>query len=289
MPAGSTDYGQAPGKTLQLFGATVYVNGLQISGGPTGFGPLLVPVGSDSSAHLDLRGKGVNGRVRAYNNSADREVATISGDQTLTDKTLTTPKIGTIHDPTQNLAVLELAGVASAVNWLEVTSGATGVGPTLKPDGETNVDLVLSGKGTGRVKVISDGSGAAFEVSETNVWCHRDNQKCQLTTYTYSNTSTHYPLFGLYRSRGTQASKTVVSADDPVGAVDWYGYNADSDWTSAARVAAYANNTPSGTDRVAGRIEFETGTSAVAPVARATIEAAGDLLIESTNQLQLYD
>ena len=41
--------------------------------------------------------------------------------------------------------------VASAVNYTKISNAATGNGPTVASEGETNVDLNVNGKGTGRV------------------------------------------------------------------------------------------------------------------------------------------
>lgn len=50
-----------------------------------------------------------------------------------------------------------VAHTASAVNYAQVTGGTTGIGPTISSQGETNVNLFLSPKGTGKVGVAAGG------------------------------------------------------------------------------------------------------------------------------------
>src|SRR5438045_1773228 len=55
---------------------------------------------------------------------------------------------------------IKFTATASAANWLTITNSATGTGPTLAVDGgDTNIDLNLAAKGTGKVNVGGAGSG----------------------------------------------------------------------------------------------------------------------------------
>ena len=56
---------------------------------------------------------------------------------------------------------------ASAVNELEITNGATGNGPILGASGETNVDLHIKPKGSGKTVIGSAGASAYFTTSGT--------------------------------------------------------------------------------------------------------------------------
>ena len=90
---------------------------------------------------------------------------TTTGTQTLTNKTLTAPKIadaGFIADA-NGLEQIIFQTTSSAVNELEVTNAATGNGPILGSSGETNVDLNITPKGTGRVVL---GAGAIQNLTE---------------------------------------------------------------------------------------------------------------------------
>jgi hypothetical protein len=86
---------------------------------------------------------------------------TTTGTQTLTNKTLTSPKIGTsILDTNGNeLAILTATG--SAVNEITLANASTGNAPTITASGETNVSLNLVPKGTGTLQ----GNGAALKIA----------------------------------------------------------------------------------------------------------------------------
>ena len=87
---------------------------------------------------------------------------TLTGTQTLTNKTLTAPKIvdaGFIADANGNEQII-FQTTTSAVNELEVTNAATGNPPILGASGETNVDVHIKPKGTGETR-IGTGSAAA--------------------------------------------------------------------------------------------------------------------------------
>lgn len=89
-------------------------------------------------------------------------LTTLAGVETLSNKTLTAPKIvdgGYIADANGNQQVL-FHTTASAVNWVGVTNAATGtLGALIAAEGETNVDIRMSGKGTGKVHHTSSSFG----------------------------------------------------------------------------------------------------------------------------------
>lgn len=82
-------------------------------------------------------------------------IVTTSSTDTLTNKTLTAPKIadaGFIADANGNEQIV-FQTTASAVNEIEVTNAATTNAPQIAATGgDTNIDLVLAAKGTGIVK-----------------------------------------------------------------------------------------------------------------------------------------
>ena len=83
----------------------------------------------------------------------DLGLTTAANTQTLTNKTLTSPKIGTsILDTNGNELVL-LTATGSAVNEFTLANAATGAGPTLSSTGETNVDINITPKGSGKTVV----------------------------------------------------------------------------------------------------------------------------------------
>jgi len=94
---------------------------------------------------------------------------TLTGTETLTNKTLTAPKIadaGFIADANGNEQVI-FQTTSSAVNEVEITNAATGNGPIIGSSGETNVDLNLDPKGTG---VLKSGSSAVKIAGKETIW-----------------------------------------------------------------------------------------------------------------------
>jgi len=77
---------------------------------------------------------------------------TLTGTQTLTNKTLTSPKIGTSILDTNGNELFLLTATGSAVNELTYANAASGNNPSFTASGETNVGINLVPKGTGTVQ-----------------------------------------------------------------------------------------------------------------------------------------
>ena len=93
--------------------------------------------------------------------SADFGEVTLTGTQTLTNKTLTSPKIGTSILDTGGNELALLTATGSALNEFTIANAATGAGPTLSATGtETNVPINITPKGTGDVFINPPTSGA---------------------------------------------------------------------------------------------------------------------------------
>ena len=96
---------------------------------------------------------------------ADGDV-TLTGTQTLTNKTLTSPAIGTNILDTAGNELINLTATGSAVNEFTIANAATGVaGPILSATGETNVGININPAGTGTLK--SGGSPIKIAGTET--------------------------------------------------------------------------------------------------------------------------
>jgi hypothetical protein len=126
------------------------VNYLQVNQVASGSTPSFSVAGSfDTDVSINLVPKGA-GTVQANGS----EVVTLSGTQTLANKTLTAPKFGTLLDTNGNTAAW-FVGTASAVNWLQMGNSATGSRPLLRAQGsDTNVGLSICPKGTGTVVLL---------------------------------------------------------------------------------------------------------------------------------------
>ena len=87
----------------------------------------------------------------------DTGFITASSADTLTNKTLTSPKIGTSILDTNGAELALLTATSSAVNEFTIANAATGSGPTLSSTGDdSNVDINITPKGTGDVVLAGD-------------------------------------------------------------------------------------------------------------------------------------
>ena len=94
---------------------------------------------------------------------------TLTGTETLTNKTLTSPAIGTSILDTNGNELALLTATGSAVNEFTIANAATTAGPTLSATGETNVPINITPKGTGDVFINPPSSGSlAIKGNATN-------------------------------------------------------------------------------------------------------------------------
>jgi len=98
---------------------------------------------------------------------------TLTGTQTLTNKTLTSPKIGTNILDTNGNELLTLTATGSAVNELTLANAATGNKPTLTASGgDTNISVAILPKGSGQVTIdnltFPAADGSANQILTTN-------------------------------------------------------------------------------------------------------------------------
>jgi hypothetical protein len=98
---------------------------------------------------------------------------TLTGTQTLTNKTLTSPKIGTSILDTNGNELLKLTATSSAVNELTYANAATGNKPTLTASGgDTNIGVSIQPKGSGTITIdaltFPAADGTSGQVLQTN-------------------------------------------------------------------------------------------------------------------------
>lgn len=105
----------------------------------------------------------INGLVSAVNGNLDANnvdtsaIPTLTATQTLTNKTLTAPKIGTSILDTNGNELFLLTATGSAVNEFTLANAATSGSPTLSATGgDSNIDITLTPKGTGQVVITTD-------------------------------------------------------------------------------------------------------------------------------------
>ena len=103
------------------------------------------------------------------NHLADTTTHGVSGNivgtsdaQTLTNKTLTSPKIGTAITDTNGNELLALTATGSAINEFTIANAATLSGPTISvTGGDSSVDFNLQTKGAGTYRFLSTNATAA--------------------------------------------------------------------------------------------------------------------------------
>ena len=104
-----------------------------------------VPTSRTITAGTGLTGGGDLSANRTF--AIDSTVATLTGTQTLTNKTLTTPVIAQINDANGN-AELKFSAIASAVNQVTIENAATGNPVHILATGtDTNIGIHLAPKG----------------------------------------------------------------------------------------------------------------------------------------------
>lgn len=154
---------------LAMAGAASAVNYASVFNAAAGSPAGVEVMGADSNISYNIITKGtgqllVNGSAVQLASTA----ATLTGTQTLTNKTLTSPRVGTAVLDTNGNEVFLVTATASAVNEVTVANAATGSGPTLSATGgDTNVDLNLAAKGAGGVKI---GGNVVTTAGTQTVW-----------------------------------------------------------------------------------------------------------------------
>jgi len=98
---------------------------------------------------------------------------TLTGTETLTNKTLTSPKIGTSILDTGGNELFKLTATGSAVNELTYANAATGNKPTFTASGgDTNIGVSIQPKGSGTVTIdaltFPAADGSANQILTTN-------------------------------------------------------------------------------------------------------------------------
>ena len=103
----------------------------------------------------------------------DVGAVTLTGTQTLTNKTLTSPKIGTSILDTNGNELALLTATGSAVNEFTLANAASGAGPTLSATGGgTDVDINITPKAAGKIALDGikwpNADGSADQVMTTD-------------------------------------------------------------------------------------------------------------------------
>jgi len=158
------------------------------------------------------------------------DVVGTSDTQTLTNKTLTSPKVGTSVNDTNGAELIKVTATSSAVNEVTLANAATGNNPALSATGDdTNVGIDITPKGTGEMDVTASfmtgifsdkvsaigNTGTAQTITATNG---------QVFTATLTGNCT-FTLAGSNSNSNRATSFTLILANDatPSRTVSWAG------------------------------------------------------------------
>lgn len=199
---------------------------------------------------LNLTNNTLSGTIAQFNTAlSDADFATLAGTETLTNKTLTAPKIadtGFIADENGNEQV-KFSTTASAVNEITIKNAATGGAPDIQATGgDTNIDLKLTPKGTGKVAPqasVNFGAKTAYftetdngnsGTADTIDWTLSNKQKSTLTgNVTFTFTAPPGPCnLVLKLVQDATGSRTVTWP----ATVKWSGGSAPTLTTTASRI-----------------------------------------------------
>ena len=174
---------------------------------------------------------------------------TETGTQTLTNKTLTSPKIGTSILDTNGNELALLTATGSAVNEFTIANGASGNAPRLSATGETNVDLDLLAKGTGLVTVRGNDNPGSIRLN-----CESNSHGIKLTSPAHSANQSYelkFPTGNVTADRFLKVESVSGSGTTGIGQLSFSEVSGGTSWqavktstfTAAAGEGYFINTT----------------------------------------------
>lgn len=124
---------------------------------------------------------------------------------TLTSPTIVTPKITTSINDANGNEVIKTPATASAVNEITVTNAAAGSSPIVSATGgDDNINLKLSGKGTGTVQFYDQSSASYKSIGSASFWTDVPGTPTRVsdTQFTITDTS-NANYYDLLLKKGT--------------------------------------------------------------------------------------
>ena len=155
---------------------------------------------------------------------------TETGTQTLTNKTLTSPKIGTSILDTNGNELALLTATGSAVNEFTIANGASGNAPRLSTSGESNVDLDLLAKGTGLVTVRGNSNPGSIRLN-----CESNSHGIKLTSPAHSANQSYelkFPTGNVTADRFLKVASVSGSGTTGVGQLSFSEVSGGTSWQS---------------------------------------------------------
>ncbi len=214
---------------------------------------------------------------------------TLTGTQTLTNKTLTDPKIGTKILDVNGLELLNLTATGSAVNELTLANAATGANPTLSATGgDTNVGITLTPKGTGEIVI------AAGNLNYGSTAVTATGAELNYSDLATLGTTAASKVFTADANNLTTVSGAVANVEDTLtdgATITWNVID-----SPVAKVTLAGNRTlsaPSGTTPIAGQfislLIIQDGTGSRTITWNAVYEFAADTAPTLTATANLGD
>ena len=163
---------------------------------------------------------------------------TLTGTQTLTNKTLTSPVINTptttspkiitnILDTNGNELAL-LTATSSAVNEFTIANAASGNAPRLSATGESNVDLDLLAKGTGHVTVRGNTNPGSIQLN-----CEQNSHGIKLTSPAHSANQSYelkFPTGNVTADRFLKVASVSGSGTTGIGQLSFSEVSGGTSW-----------------------------------------------------------
>jgi hypothetical protein len=178
-------------------------------------------------------------------------LASLTGTETLSNKTLTAPKFATggfIADANGNELII-FTTTASAVNELTIANGATTANPTITASGETNVGINFQAKGTGVYRFL----GTVDTVADLRLFEDTSNGTNYVSIVPAASLAADYVL-------------TLPSATDTLVGKATTDVFTNKDCTSTTNSFTAASTTQTGVSELAINTEINTGTDATRSV-----------------------
>ena len=189
-------------------------------------------IGPGSSTNNNFTAfNGVTGKLLKDSGKATPtgDVVGTSDTQTLTNKTLTSPKVGTGINDTNGAELLKVTATGSAVNELTLANAATSNNPTLSATGDdSNVGIDVTPKGSGEFNVTASfltglfsdkvsalgntGTAKTIDISTAQVFTATLNGNATLTLSNPNSNSNRASSFTLILTNDGTPSRTVALA-----------------------------------------------------------------------------
>ncbi len=176
------------------------------------------------------------------------------------------------------------AHTSGTISFVSSSSvGSDGSGMMAITSGGTNQNVKITPSGTG--VVISGTLTNGIDAGTTFFGAANDYHRWEIM----SNSSTgvaYYPLLQFARSRGTNASPTVLVVDDGIGGFAYRGYNGSA-WYASGFAAMYASENWSGSVNGTYWALTTTLTGGTSRAERFRLSGAGNLLVGTTSDTGL--